>query len=500
MAELTPEKWKALRVAREAGVALSGQDFEELTPEQWKATRPNIPVEGRDELEKAQDYREPYTIDPRLIGAASAISSVVGGGVGGIVGRTLGAVGRGATSGALTGGISATAGEYAREIGEDTNLARAAAIGAELAAGTVPSLAREVAARAPSAAILAITQSYPLAKTIQTFSGGRSQSDILAREDIFGKATIDGGTPTYTFQKEARDNILKDVKSLGINILPDESPTEALKRSLYADMDKISIGAIEKPGVLGEKIIGSSAPITVSAKGTREISPILNKTLENAGATPREKFAIKRVLLKQTSDDPNIRQEGHQQLLTLIQQGGFLVDGKVNRVLKEEVQEALKSGYGNYLSKTQGRDVYSSLNNAWRQEFVGKAMDDIPALITGGFKGAELENAFMNIRQHPEGKRMLRTAIASYFKDLPEEQVAKEWVNIKKVLEGTKALPNETIIDLNKAVGRFTSKGVGGKAKDISANALKMSIIKGVLPTEAAGLTQENPVREPFLM
>lgn len=497
---MSPEEWKALRVAKEAGVAISGKDFVELSPEQWKSQKTNLPVEGRNELERAQDYTEPYTIDPRLIGAASAISAVVGGGLGSLAGRTLGAVGRGATSGALTGGLSATAGEYVREVGEDTNLARAAAIGAELAAGTLPSITREIAARAPSAAILATTQSYPLAKTIQTFSGGRSQSDILARENIFGKATIEGGTPTYNFQKEARENILEDVKSLGINVRPDENPTEALKRSLYADMDKLSIGTIEKPGVLGEKIIGSSAPVTVSAKGVREISPILNNTLESAGATPREKFAIKRILLKQTSNDPKVRQAGHQELLTLIQQGGFMEDGKVKRILKEDVQEALKTGYGNYISKTQGRDVYNKLNNAWRQEFVGKAMDDIPALITGGFKGADLEGAFLNIRQHPEGKRMLRTAIASYFKDLPEEQVAKEWVNIKRVLEGTKAIPNETIVDLNKAVNQFTSKTLGGKAKDIAGNALKMSIIKGVLPTEAAGLAQENPAREPFLM
>lgn len=504
MADVSPEEWKALRKAQEAKQAITGTDFTELSPEEWKAkTQSNINVGAPNELEQAKDYSEPYTIDPRYIGAATALASTVGGGYGALAKGTVGAALRGGVAGGLTGAVSSTGGEYIKETMGDTNLARAAALGTELALGTTPSLIREVAARAPSASILAVTQNYPLAKTIQTISGGRSQSDVLARENIFGKENIKAGVPTARFQAEAQDNIMKGVEQLGIKIQPKETPVDALKRSLYADMDKLSIGSIEKPGTLGVAITGSSAPVTVTASGVKDIAPILKNGLVAKGAKPRELFAIRNILLKQTDKNPAVREEAHKELLTLIQQGGFYNSktGKIDEVLSDNTQEALKAGYGNYLSKTQGKDVYSTLVNSWRQEFNAKAMDDIPALIQGGFKGKDLDNALNNIKQHPEGKTMLRTAVASYFKTLPEEQVAKEWLNLKNVLEKTNALDKETIGGLNRAVGAFTSKTNTGKFKDISANALKMSIIKGVLPTEATNLIMnENPVQDVFNM
>lgn len=505
MADLSPEEWKAVKKAQYAKEMVTGQDFTELTPEQWKQQKEsvNLNVAPTTPIERAKDYSEPYVMDPRYIGAASAIATGVGGLYGGLVKGTLGAALRGSVGGGLTGAVSATGGEYVKETMGDTNLARAAALGAETAIGTIPSALREIAARAPSAGILAVTQNYPLAKTIQTISGGRSQSDIFARESIFGKENIAAGVPTTKYQTEAQDNILKNVTDLGINIQPKETPVDALKRSLYADMDKLSIGSIEKPGTLGVAITGSSAPVTVTPKGVRDIAPILKSRLESAGAKPREMFAIRNILLKQTDKNPSVREAAHKELLTLIQQGGFYnsKSGKIDEVLSENTQEALKIGYGNYISKTQGRDVYNTLVDSWRQEFNAKAMDDIPQLITGGFKGKDLENSLNNIKQHPEGKRLLRTAIASYFKTLPEEQVAKEWINLKNILEETNSLDKTTITDLNKAVGAFTSKTAAGKFKDMSANALKMSIIKGVLPTEAAGFVlDENPVQDVFNM
>jgi hypothetical protein len=499
--ELTPENWKALKKAEEAKKMLSGEDFVELSPEEWKQkTKSIVNVEAPNEIEQAKDYREPYTIDPRYIRAATALASTIGGAYGGLVKGTVGAALRGGVSGGLTGALSSTGGEYVKETMGDTNLARAAALGTELALGTVPSALREIASRAPSAGILAVTQNYPLAKTIQAISGGRSQSDVFARENIFGKANIKAGVPTTKFQSEAQENILKSVDDLGIKIQPKETPVDALKRSLYADMDKLSIGSIEKPGTLGVAITGSSAPITVT-KGVRDIAPVLKNGLVAKGAKPRELFAIRNILLKQTDKNPSVRKEAHEELLTLIQQGGFYKDGKIDRILEPNVQEALKAGYGNYLAKTQGKDVYSTLVDSWRKEFNSKAMDDIPALIQGGFKGKDLENALDNIKQHPEGQKLLRTAVASYFKTLPEEQVAKEWLNLKTILEKTKSLDKETISGLNQAVGAFTSKSTTGKIKDMTANALKMSIIKGVLPTEAVNLfMDENPVQEVFNM
>jgi hypothetical protein len=505
MADVSPEDWKALRKAQEAKQMITGQDFVEVSPEQWKQQRANsnINVEPTNEIQQAQDYSEPYTIDPRYIGAATALSTGVGGLYGGLVKGTVGAALRGAVGGGLTGAVSSTGGEYVKETMGDTNLARAVALGTETALGTLPSALREVAARAPSAGILAVTQNYPLAKTIQTVSGGRSQSDIFARENIFGKPTIKAGVPTTKFQAEAQENILKGVEGLGIKLQPKESPVAALKRSLYADMDKLSIGSIEKPGTLGVSITGSSAPVTVTPNGTKDITPILKNGLVGSGAKPRELFAIRNILLKQTDKNPAVREEAHKELLTLIQQGGFFDNrtGKLDIVLSRNTQEALKAGYGNYINKTQGRDIYTTLVDSWRQEFNAKAMDDIPQLITGGFKGKDLDNALKNIKQHPEGQKLLRTAVASYFKTLPEEQVAKEWINLKNVLDETEALDTKTLADLNKAVGAFTSKSASGKFKDMSSNALKMSIIKGVLPTEAAGfILDENPVQDVFNM
>jgi hypothetical protein len=505
MADVSPENWKALKKAEEAKRMVTGQDFVEMSPEQWKQLQanPQVDVAPQNEIQQAQDFREPYTMDPRYIGAASALATGVGGAYGGLIKGTVGAALRGGVAAGLTGGLSATGGEYVKETMGDTNLARAIALGTEAAVGTWPSAIREVAARAPSAGILAVTQNYPLAKTIQTISGGRSQSDIFAREKIFGKDTIKAGVPTTKFQTEAQENILKGVEDLGIKIQPKETPVDALKRSLYADMDKLSIDSIEKPGPLGVAITGSSAPVTVTSKGVKDIAPILKNGLVASGAKPRELFAIRNILLKQTDKNPTVREAAHKELLTLIQQGGFFDKrtGNLDVILSPSTQDALKAEYGNYINKTQGRDVYSTLVDSWRQEFNAKAMDDIPQLITGGFKGKDLEGALNNIKQHPEGKRLLRTAVASYFKTLPEEQVAKEWINLKNVLDETNALDTKTLSELNQAVGAFTSKTATGKFKDMSANALKMSIIKGVLPTEAANLLlQENPVQDVFNM
>jgi hypothetical protein len=406
-----------------------------------------------------------YSFDPDTVAIAglggALVNSLPGMGVGGLAAR--------AAKGALTGGLSGASGELVRTETNNSDAGKLYAFGAELATGALPNLVGDALGRTAVPAIAATLSmfgkgGYQMAKTLKE-GIGRSESDILARNAIFGRRTVKEGVATDVFSKEVRDKWVEEMASkYGIKTTSAENAATPVRNKIYEHIE--SIGPLK------------NSPEMIELKSR------LAEGVRVGAVKPDDYKAITNLLESQVSKDPKYSKEFTERFVNTIQQAtpewnGVKISDPAAQVTREALDKVLARGRV---------PTYSELKNIETEQFVAKARDSIPVLLNQQFKGEAVENAMANIAKSPQGQQDFRVALASYLKNLPEKEALSEFNRLYSTVAKTKALPTEELLRMKRAVAKFVEKGYIAKAGDITGTALRNSIVRGVLPAEFADL------------
>lgn len=452
---LSPEEW------------LSQQQPDTQSPEEWlKSAMPEMgSVSGAVFREQTMDE---YSMNPRV----PALSALAGGVIGltpfGRVGSALGGVVKGATGGAIGG----TAGEAVRAYTDNSNLGQAIAFGAEMAGGAAPNILGEFVSRA-TPATLGATLGYQKGKAVQSIVG-RSESDLAARQASFGRQVMQEGVATSVTQEATKQRFKQTLlNDFGLDI-GEKKASDAIRNNI-------------------ENTLTTQAANKAPLKSSPEFIDLMDRLKEGVrvGAVkPTDYRSIKNILEAQTSVDPKFALEFNRKLVNTIQQATPEWNGiKISDSTAELTREALD----NYLTRIGGTPTFSGLKAIEQEEIVAKAVDSIPVVLSDKFRGEAAEKALKNIHKSPEGQKQYRVALASYFRELPPEKVIKEWNRLEDDLIRFKTIPFEDIMKIKRGVVDFSKRTKGVQiAKDISGNALRNSIIRGVLPAEYASLAVQE--------
>jgi|688.fasta_scaffold317547_1 hypothetical protein len=438
----------------------------------------------RNAIESAQQFKEPYTISPEAIALGTLAGTVFGGGEA-VLGKgalTAANAAWKAIKGGTSGVASTTAGEFVREATNNSPEGQMWAFGTELATGAVPTLTGDLITRTPLSGLIALGSTvtggggYSKARAAKTVAAGRSESDIAARNKLFGAENRKAGVATdvFTAQQEKLDADI--VSSIGVQIAQAEKPVGALRKYFYTTFDNNSF------------------------KDSPEAKDMLIRLKQgpSQGFSKKEDFGtIVNLVNGQNSKDPLIAKGWNSKFLNTIQQAepewnGIKISDDASALLKESVDK--------FTQRVSGTPLYSTLKEMESNGYVATARDSIPVIINQGFTGELTDRAIENIGKSAVGKRDFRIALASYLKNLPEEEALSEFNRLYPKIAKLKTIDVGELATLKSQVSRFYNKTKLGKTKDITATALKSSIIRGVIPAELSSrfLQDENTALEPF--
>ena len=419
-----------------------------------------------------------YKFDPRVPAlsglAAAAISNIPGVRVGSVAGKTA--------KGLIEGTLSGTGGEVVRDITNNSPMGQAAAFGAEMALGAGPSIFGEFVGRS-TPAMLGATFGYQKGKATQAIVG-RSESDLAVREANFGKQVMKEGVATTITQDQTRSVLSRDLANrYKIMVADNQTPSDAVRNTIR---DTIALeGAANRPMLESPEF---KALLLDLEEGVR------------TGIVKRQDVkTIKSLLSGQTSTMPQIQQKFSERVINTIQQAtpewnGVKISDDASRFTRKALDDYLSRISKERLANNQmAVPTYSNLKAIESQEFVAKAVDSIPVVLSDKFRGEAAEAALKNIHKTPEGQQAYRVALASYFKELEPSRVLKEWTRLEDDLIRYKTLPLEDIYRLKRGASELAKRTNKSQvAADISSAAFKRSIISGLIPAEFAQMQLEE--------
>lgn len=431
------------------------------------------------EQAKFSDETNPqYVISPQNIALGTAIGSVVGGAEAALTRGAL-TIGKGAWNvikGGTTGGASTTAGELTREATNNSPTGQIWALGAELATGVIPTLAGDVISRLPGPALTAIA-GYKTGKTAQAITG-RSESDIAARNKIFGYSSMKEGVASDIFrvQQEALDR--QYLGGLGIQVANNEVPKDVLRSKLYEVFDNNSfLNSPEYTDALKRLRDG----VTTNFVKKEDVNTLTS------------------LVRGQGAKDPIVAKSWNERFLNTIQQAspewnGVKISDGASTIMKEAID--------NFTQRVSGTPMYSTLKSIEEKGYTAKARDSLPVLLNQEFKGPAVEKALANLAKSPEGRNDFRIALTSYLKDLPEQEALSRFNDLYPMIVKTKSMDLGELSALKGKVAKFVSKGYIQKTGDISGTALKASVLRGIAPAEVANrvFSDKNDALKPFSM
>lgn len=433
-------------------------------------------------IEKPIDFAEinnrpePYTLSPQNVALAGLISTV-GGGLYAKLAKTGGSLAMGALEGGFSGVGSSAVGELIKEATNNSNIGQLTALGGEMLTGAALPLTRDLITRVPTAALMA-GLGYAKAKTAQAILG-ESESSRVAKNVIFGKDLIKPGVATTKYQEAFDSTSALDMANrLNISVPTGVKAQDVIRQTMY---DTMSLQTAS-----GNPIKNTPVYSDLMAK--------LKQVYKDGGDVKKEDIPeIARLLNGQNSTDPNTFKTFNQRLLNTAQQATKEYNGVK---LGDESARLLKEAIDSYT----GKPYYKLLKEQETKRFTAKAMDDIPVLLDKGISGDTLETSLRNLSENPYGKANFKIALSSYLRGLPEKEALSEWNRLysSNVLTKSKVMDLGDLYSLNRKVKLYTEKGYIKKAGDITGHALKMSLITGILPTEATSRLNPNDSLKAF--
>jgi len=412
---------------------------------------------------------DPYTFSPSTVAVAGLIGTVAGGLYTKLF-KTGGSLLLSALAGGVSGAGSSATGEIVREATNNSNVGQLVALGTEIASGAALPLARDLVTRVPPAAIMAAL-GYAKAKSAQAITG-ESASSRLAKDKIFGKDVLKPGVATFSYRDAFEDvTSLELAQTLGVTVPKGMKTQDAIRNALYDTMTEKA----------------KTAPIK-STPVYKQLLKDLMQGVKDGVVKGDDVKAIARLINGQTSPNAKTASTFNARLLNTAQQAVKEYDG-VN--VSKDAADLLKEAIDSYI----GMPYYSTLKATEKQRFTAEALDDIPVLLEKGIKGDTLESTLKNLSRNPEGKLNFKIALSSYLRELPEKEALSEWNRLydSGVLIRSKVMDIGETVALARKVKLYTEKGYLRKAGDITAQALKMSLVQGILPAEGANLVSKKP-------
>ena len=414
------------------------------------------------DLQEIANRPEDYTISPSTIALGGLIGSIAGGGLAKLA-KTGGSAAVAALEGGIAGTGSSATGEIIREATNNSNIGQLTALGGELISGAALPLIRDVITRVPTAALMA-SVGYAKAKTAQAVMG-ESESSRVAKNAIFGKEVAKPGTATTNYREAFEDSAaLELAQKMGVTVPRGIKAQDIVRRDLY---DSLSLQ-------------GANVPLKNSPLYP-DLMRKLSQGVKDGVVKPEDVKSIAALLNGQVSTNPKTLATFNERLLNTAQQATKEYNGVK---ISDGAADILKESIDTYI----GKPYYSTLKSLEKQRFTAEAMDDIPVLLEQGMKGDMLENSLKNLSRNPYGKENFKVALSSYLRALPEKEALSEWNRLYNsgVLTRSKVMDMGEMLSLNRKVKLYTEKGYIKKAGDISGQALKMGIVQGILPAEAA--------------
>lgn len=455
------------------------------TPEEFAIENPNV---IKRVAQAEQEGRLPYAFDPQNI----VESTIAGGAIGAVLGATP--IGRAVTmagkvgsslmmgaEGAATAGISSTAAEAIKASEGDRGVNEALALGAELALGLTPSLAKDFVYRLPAAAIQATGLPYSIAKTIQAIPGmGESQSSKLAKISIFGTKYAE---PSVGLTKNYVDEVQKQSKYvsglIGSKLPEAVEPSIALRQYMTKLVDNRQLPPLRE---------------------STEFKSLLNELpslIKDRVITSADAMNIKAALLRQGTKNES-KKGTFNTLEAMIKENKTPLDDDVN-FLSPNASEYVRTAMDKYFQSRTGKPLYGELKELETNIYTAKARDDLPKLLAAGFSGQLTEKALSNVRRSPKAQEELKVALASYIRGRPEGDIASEWASkLYPILEQSKALPKAELDALGKKIDIYTKKGLLSKGADIGKNAVKKAVVYSLVPNEIANEIFKSEGQTPY--
>ena len=454
---LSPEEWLK-----------QNESSEVISPEEWlaKTAPPQASLQSASSLPENIEYQ----FDPRV----PAVSSIAGAALSSLPWFRVGSLAGAAIKGGLGAGVGATAGEAIRDYSNNSNLGRAAAIGAEMAGGAAPSILGEVVGRLRPAALGALF-GYQKGKTVQSVTGV-PESESAMKQALFGKQVMQEGVATVASRNAVRDQYKKQLEENYGIIIPEgaQKVSKFARNHLYKTLDD----DLANGGAL------------VDSPQFQEALSILESGV-NRGISPTQFNAIKGLLESQKSPHPVFKGGFNERLINTIQKADPEFDGVK---IPKNVADFLRATLDDYLVSSGKSMSLSQLKKIEQDEIVAKAVDSIPVLLSGKFKGKATEKAASNIaKAGDEGQQALKLALGSYFRDLPPEKVISKWNDVAEALTAKGAFSVSDFLSIQRAIVEVSKrKQSGAIAKDIADNISKNAIVRGLIPAEFAQMQVEE--------
>lgn len=387
------------------------------------------------------------------VGKAGLAGAEVMGAVGGITGLAVGGPaapitgGIGALTGAATGAVMGMSGEIMEQGVQAMGYGRGTQVTAGMLLGSsIPTLLEKTAKSVLGKIIPGI-----MGKTGEAMTPSVSESAAIAtgKEAIVGKPYI-GPTEKTVNTVKMQQKLSQEVSNNGISILSknelknmgtdiggrEARVSDSVKQHFFGEMNDMSAKGVSpvKTVITPTKGIPSATGKTNTAGQTTTsvLDADMEKHLVDFGkATKNELGIIKTVFKNQTSPNPDLRKAANEDLLNLIQRGGFASksggDVVIEQKLSNTARDALRESYGEFVKKTQGTETYKTLVNSWHSEKIAEAQDAIPQIIKSGFSTSEklgpqrmrkFESVLRNISEEPQAKKEFVTALNQHLSDL----------------------------------------------------------------------------------
>jgi hypothetical protein len=438
-----------------------------------------VPTDIKNPIDVAEIKNRPeeYTLSPSTVALGGLIGSIAGGIYPKLV-KSGASVAMGALEGGITGLGSSATGEIIREATNNSNVGQLTALGAEILTGGALPLARDVITRLPPAALMA-GMGYAKAKTAQAVLG-ESHSSRIAKTKIFGSETIEGGVAGTKYTDAFDESSAIDMANkFGLTVPKGMKAQDVVRRDLYDTID----------------LQGASGVTMKNSPVYSELMRELAQGVKDGVVKADDVKSIAALLNGQGSTNSKTMVSFKERLLNTAQQATKEHNGVK---ISDDAADMLKKA----IDKYTGKPYYSTLKAQEKQRFTAKAMDDIPVLLEGGIKGDALETSLRNLSTNPYGKENFQVALSSYLRALPEKEALSEWNRLYSsgILTRTKVMDMGDLLSLNRKVKQYTEKGYLKKAGDITGHALKMSLITGVMPSEATRFAKEKDSLQPFNM
>jgi hypothetical protein len=148
--------------------------------------------------------------------------------------------------------------------------------------------------------------------------------------------------------------------------------------------------------------------------------------------------------------------------------GGQTGAAAVSAKTAEEVRGALREAYNGYTARLGMGDIEKKYRNAYSQEMIAQAKDELPHFLYGFGSTQEFQKMARNLARDPEGLPFIQKAMAQHLAQQEPKAITKEFERLQKVLVDSKlATPTELRqLRVNaETVQRASERGEGSVVK-----------------------------------